>query len=63
MIPPVSYLIGELFGHMDRNSLELLVEASKVLNSTLNVPALVALVYDLIVAAIRLAAHRGDVMW
>ena len=36
---------------MDRNSLELLVEASKVLNSTLNVRALVALVYDLIIAA------------
>jgi sigma-B regulation protein RsbU (phosphoserine phosphatase) len=37
---------------MDAKSLELLVEASKVLNSTLNVGALLSLVYDLIVAAV-----------
>ena len=37
---------------MDATSLEFLVEASKVLNSTLNVGALVSLVYDLIVAAV-----------
>jgi sigma-B regulation protein RsbU (phosphoserine phosphatase) len=37
---------------MDAKSLEFLVEASKVLNSTLNVGTLVSLVYDLIVAAV-----------
>jgi sigma-B regulation protein RsbU (phosphoserine phosphatase) len=37
---------------MDRNSLEFLVEASKVLNSTLEVRALLLLVYDLIVTAV-----------
>ena len=37
---------------MDRKSLEFLVEASKVLNSTLDVRALLLLVYDLIVAAV-----------
>jgi sigma-B regulation protein RsbU (phosphoserine phosphatase) len=37
---------------MDKKSLEFLVEASKILNSTLDVRALVALVYDLIVAAV-----------
>ncbi len=37
---------------MDRKALEFLVEASKVLNSTLNVRALLLLVYDLIVAAV-----------
>jgi sigma-B regulation protein RsbU (phosphoserine phosphatase) len=34
---------------MDKESLELLVEASKILNSTLDVDVLLALVYDLIV--------------
>jgi sigma-B regulation protein RsbU (phosphoserine phosphatase) len=37
---------------MDRKSLEFLVEASKVLNSTLDVRALILLVYDLITAAV-----------
>jgi transcriptional regulator with GAF, ATPase, and Fis domain len=37
---------------MNAQSLEFLVEASKVLNSTLNVQALVCLVYDLIIAAV-----------
>ena len=37
---------------MDRKSLEFLVEASKVLNSTLDVRALILLVYDLVVAAV-----------
>jgi sigma-B regulation protein RsbU (phosphoserine phosphatase) len=37
---------------MDQKSLEFLVEASKVLNSTLDVRALLLLVYDLIVAAV-----------
>ena len=37
---------------MDAKSLEFLVEASKILNSTLNVGALLSLVYDLIVAAV-----------
>ncbi len=37
---------------MDRKSLEFLVEASKVLNSTLDVRALLLLVYDLVVAAV-----------
>lgn len=43
---------GALGRSMDRKSLEFLVEASKILNSTLDVRALVALVYDLIVAAV-----------
>jgi sigma-B regulation protein RsbU (phosphoserine phosphatase) len=37
---------------MDQQSLEFLVEASKVLNSTLDVKALLLLVYDLIVTAV-----------
>jgi sigma-B regulation protein RsbU (phosphoserine phosphatase) len=37
---------------MDRKSLEFLVEASKVLNSTLDVKALILLVYDLVAAAV-----------
>jgi sigma-B regulation protein RsbU (phosphoserine phosphatase) len=37
---------------MDRKSLELLVEASKILNSTLDVQALILLVSDLVVAAV-----------
>jgi len=37
---------------MNAKSLEFLVEASKVLNSTLNVQALVCLVYDLITSAV-----------
>ncbi len=37
---------------MDKKSLEFLVEASKVLNSTLDVHTLVSLVYDLIVSAV-----------
>jgi len=37
---------------MDKATLEFLVEASKVLNSTLDVKALVSLIYDLIVAAV-----------
>jgi sigma-B regulation protein RsbU (phosphoserine phosphatase) len=36
----------------DRKSLEILLEASKVLNSTLEVQALVSLVYDLILASV-----------
>jgi sigma-B regulation protein RsbU (phosphoserine phosphatase) len=42
----------EGMGKMDRTSLEFLVEASKVLNSTLDVRALTSLVYDLIIAAV-----------
>jgi sigma-B regulation protein RsbU (phosphoserine phosphatase) len=37
---------------MDKTSLEFLVEASKILNSTLDVRTLVGLVYDLIIAAV-----------
>ena len=37
---------------IDRKSLELLVEAGKVLNSTLEVQALLSLVYDLILASV-----------
>ena len=37
---------------MDKKALEFLVEASKVLNSTLDVHTLVSLVYDLITSAV-----------
>jgi sigma-B regulation protein RsbU (phosphoserine phosphatase) len=38
---------------MDKTSLEFLVEASKILNSTLDVRSLVSLVYDLITSAVN----------
>jgi sigma-B regulation protein RsbU (phosphoserine phosphatase) len=38
---------------MDKDSLEFLVEASKILNSTLDVDTLLSLVYDLVVAAVN----------
>lgn len=55
---------------MNAQSLEFLVEASKVLNSTLNMQTLVCLVYDLIVAAVdcevcslgRLG-EKGEKIW
>ena len=37
---------------IDRKSLEVLVEAGKVLNSTLEIQTLLSLVYDLIVASV-----------
>ena len=45
-------MAGEVITEMDKESLEFLVEASKVLNSTLDVKALLLLVYDLIVTAV-----------
>jgi GAF domain-containing protein len=38
---------------MDKNSLEFLVEASKILNSTLDVDTMLALIYDLVIAAVN----------
>jgi sigma-B regulation protein RsbU (phosphoserine phosphatase) len=65
--PPSFVEIGREDARMDPKSLEFLVEASKVLNSTLDERALLSMVYDLIVAAVdcevcslgRLA-ERGD---